>query len=245
MIYTLFSPSESKRPGGTPDVLQDANLLFGLAPRLEILQAYNRIVGGKDETAKLALYGLKKPDDSAGYPDDVLKAPCLSALQRYDGVAYDYLDFPSLETDAQAYLQSNLIIFSNLFGPLRGADAIPTYKVKQGNAVETIMPERYYKDAFNDALDTLMADNDILDLRAGYYDKFFRPTRPTTTMKFLKGGKIVSHWAKAYRGIVVRHLAQHRFGSVDELLASKIPGLRIKEIQEKRNKREVICEITE
>ena len=243
MISTLFSPSEGKRGGGEGPALQDDALLFGLPSRRPILEAYDALVNGPDRGAALALFGLKKPEDAAPYFLDLFTAPTLPALERYDGVAYDYLDYASLDAAAKAYLQTNLIIFSNLFGPLRGGDRIPNYKVKQGNAVEGIAPERYYSDAFNDALNALTAENEILDLRAGYYDKFFTPAHPVTTMKFVKDGKVVSHWAKAYRGIVLRHLARHRFPSLRELLASDIPGLRIAEIQEKRRKTEVVYDI--
>jgi len=243
MIYTLFSPSEGKRSGGENTPVNSDALLFGLPPRKRILDAYNRLVNGDDRETVLSLFGLKKPEDALPYIADVYAAPTLPAVERYDGVAYDYLDFASLDADARAYLQTNLIIFSNLFGPLLGGDRIPTYKVKQGNTVGGIAPDRYYKDAFNDKLDALIGDCEILDLRAGYYDKFYKPFRPVTTMKFIKEGKVVSHWAKAYRGIVLRHLARHRFASIRELLASDIPGLHINEIREKRQKTEVVYDI--
>jgi len=243
MIFTLFSPSEGKRTGGAFDGLDTDALLFGLAPRKAILDAYNAIVCGDNPEQVLALFGLKKAEDAQPYIADLYSAPTMPAVERYDGVAYEYLDYPSLDAEAGAYLQARLIIFSNLFGPLRGGDLIPTYKVKQGNSVGGIAPERYYKDAFNAELDALIGDDEILDLRAGYYDKFFRPSRPATTMKFIKEGKVVSHWAKAYRGIVLRHLAQHRFETIDDLLASQIPGLACREILEKKGKREAVFDI--
>jgi hypothetical protein len=243
MIYTLFSPSEGKRPGGEDMPLDSDMILFGLEPRKAILDTYNSIVSGSDEKEVLSLFGLKKPEDAAPYLTDIYTAPTLPAVERYDGVAYEYLDYPTLDADARSYLGTHLIIFSNLFGPLRGGDRIPTYKVKQGNTIGDIAPERYYKAAFNDALDAMTNDSEILDLRAGYYDKFFKPSRPVTSMKFIKGGKVVSHWAKAYRGIVLRHLAQHRFETIDALLASEIPGLHCKELLEKRGKREAVFEI--
>ncbi|WP_345972934.1 YaaA family protein [Sulfurimonas diazotrophicus] len=243
MIFTLFSPSEGKRSGGDPASINNDNLLFGLASRKAILDTYNGIVGGDNLAQVLALFGLKKAEDARAYIADLYSAPTLPAVERYDGVAYDYLDYPSLEAEASAYLQERLIIFSNLFGPLRGGDLIPTYKVKQGNTVGGIAPERYYKDTFNAPLDALIGNDEILDLRAGYYDKFFKPTNPVTTMKFMKEGKVVSHWAKAYRGIVLRHLSQHRYETIDALLASQIPGLACREILEKKGKREAIFDI--
>ncbi|WP_345985913.1 YaaA family protein [Sulfurimonas sp. HSL-1656] len=243
MIFTLFSPSEGKRTGGTIGGLDTGTLLFGLAPRKAILDAYNAIVGGDNPDQVLALFGLKKAGDAQPFIADLYSAPTMPAVERYDGVAYEYLDYPSLDAEASTYLQARLIIFSNLFGPLRGGDLIPTYKVKQGNSVGDFAPERYYKDAFNAELDALIGGDEILDLRAGYYDKFFKPSRPVTTMKFIKEGKVVSHWAKAYRGIVLRHLAQHRFETIDDLLASQIPGLACREILEKKGKREAVFDI--
>ncbi len=243
MIFTLFSPSEGKRDGGDESPIEEESLLFGPADRKPILDMYNTIVTNDDLDTKLSLFGLKKPEDAAPYIIDIYAAPTMTAVRRYDGVAYDYLDYDTLEVAAQRYLHEQLLIFSNLFGVLRGGDSIPNYKVKQGNAVGDIVPERFYKERFGDRLDEYIAENELLDLRAGYYEKFYKPAQPVTTMKFVKNGKVVSHWAKAYRGIVLRHLAQHRFETVEALLASDIPGLRIKEILEKKNKREVVYDI--
>lgn len=243
MIFTLFSPSEGKRPGGSNSVVDDHSLLFGLSPRQKILDTYNTIVSNDDPDAAIALFGLKKVSDAVPYLHDIYSAPTMAALYRYNGVAYEYLDAPSLDADSIAYLDDNLIIFSNLFGPLRARDSIPNYKVKQGNAIGEIAPERYYKAAFNNDLDAFFGENDILDLRAGYYHKFYKPAHPVTTMKFIKNGKVVSHWAKAYRGIVLRHVAQHQFESIDALLSSDIPGLKINEIQQKRALQEVVYDI--
>lgn len=243
MIYTLFSPSEGKRPDGCDTPLDEHSLLFGLSSRRMILDTYNTLLSKDDPDEALALFGLKKAADASAYLHDIYSAPTMKALYRYSGVAYEYLDAPSLDTDSVKFLNDSLIIFSNLFGPLLARDEIPNYKVKQGNAIGEITPERYYKAAFNDDLDALIGENEILDLRAGYYHKFYKPTRPVTTMKFIKDGKVVSHWAKAYRGIVVRHLAQQRFESINALLASDISGLRIKEIQKKSARQEVIFDI--
>ena len=120
MICTLFSPSEGKRSGGASGALSDETLLFGLAPRRHILDTYNRLVNGGDSAAVLALFGLKNAEDAQAYITDLYSAPVMPAVKRYDGVAYDYLDYPSLDTEAETYLQQHLIIFSNLFGPLRG-----------------------------------------------------------------------------------------------------------------------------
>ena len=243
MITVLFAPAEKKKPGGTDDPMDENALLFGLEARLPILDAYRNIITEADGSALQTLFGLKKRDDFAPFLIDLFGAATLPAVQRYDGVAYDYLQFETLEAASRGYLARHLVIFSNLFGPLRGGDRIPNYKVKQGQSVGTLAPERFYLERFSALLDAHLQDTDILDLRAGYYDKFYRPAHPVTTMKFIKEGKVVSHWAKAYRGKILRHQAIHRFDTVDALLASEIEGLVVEEILQKRQRREIVCRI--
>ncbi|MCB4755324.1 MAG: YaaA family protein, partial [Sulfurovum sp.] len=83
----------------------------------------------------------------------------------------------------------------------------------------------------------------ILDLRAGFYDKFYRPTKPYTTLKFIKEGKVVSHWAKAYRGLVLREIAKTGVKCIDAFMRLPIEGLRINEIQIQKNRTEIIYDI--
>ena len=53
----------------------------------------------------------------------------------------------------------------------------------------------------------------------------------------------MSHWAKAYRGIVLREIAKAGIETLDEFMKLSIEGLSIKEIQTKKNKTEIIYEI--
>ena len=74
-------------------------------------------------------------------------------------------------------------------------------------------------------------------------DKYYKPTLPYTTLKFIKDGKAVSHWAKAYRGIVLREIAKARVTSIEEFMKLPIEGLSIHEIQTKKNKTEIVYNI--
>jgi hypothetical protein len=167
----------------------------------------------------------------------------MKAIERYDGVAYDYLTYALLTSDAQHYIDTQTIIFSNLFGPIRAGDSIPDYKLKQGASIGSFLPDKHYKEGFSTALNEMIGDNEILDLRAGYYDKFYIPSKPSVTLKFLKGGKVVSHWAKAYRGIVLREAAKYQIASIEGLLALDVEGLMIHEIIETKKKKEIVYTI--
>ena len=241
MLYTLFSPSEAKNGGGTTS--HDDKILFGYPPRKEILETYNSIVNSGDRDAIKALFGIKKERDVIPYIGDLFTTPKMAAIERYSGVAFGYLDYASLSDEAQAYLKEQVIIFSNLYGSLLGGDNIANYKVKQGNSIGDIVPEKFYKERFSYQLDLQLMDHEILDLRAGYYDKFYKTTQDYTTLKFLKGGKSVSHWAKAYRGLVLRELAKHQVDSLDAFMKLDIETLKVEEIKVIKNKQEIIYSI--
>lgn len=242
MLKILFSPSEGKVSGGNE---QKKELLGSNKAREEILNEYMNIINSNDEEKICNLFGFKKFSDCEPYLNNVFSSPLMCAIQRYQGVAYDYLEYSSLDENAKDYLKNNTIIFSNLYGSILGGDTIANYKVKQGNDIGNIVPDKFYRDRFSYQLDLYLANDEILDLRAGYYDKFYKVTKPYTTLKFLKNGKTVSHWAKAYRGIVLREVAKHNITSIKEFMSLEIEGLNIKEIKVIKNKTEILYNIVD
>ncbi len=240
MLKVLFSPSEGKQSGG---IEQAKELLGSNKAREEILNEYNKLIKNSSEEEICNLFGFKKYSECQPYINDIFASPLMASIERYQGVAYNYLEFNSLDKKAQEYLKINTIIFSNLYGPILGGDAIANYKVKQGNNIGNFIPDKFYKERFTYQLDLYLNNDEILDLRAGYYDKFYKITKPYTTLKFLKNGKTVSHWAKAYRGIVLGEVAKHNINSLDEFILLEIEGLSVEEIKVTKNKREIIYNI--
>lgn len=244
-MIILFAPSEGKRVGGELSSLSESSLMLPerYSKRLEIIDCYQSVVrSGTNETLE-NLFGIKDTREFERYKIPFETAPTMKAVVRYDGVAYDYLDYQTLTPKEQNYIDDHTVIFSNLFGPIKAGDAIPDYKLKQGATIGTLAPEKFYKEYFTVSLDDFIEDSEVLDLRAGFYDKFYIPKNPTTTLKFLKEGKIVSHWAKAYRGRVLRTLAMHQVKTVDELLSLAIDGLILSEIKETKKKKELVYTI--
>ncbi len=243
----LLAPSESKRSGGdapfSPETLFLDDVLHDT--RMKLLSHYRRCIDEGDTATLSALFGLKKEEEIARYRHDLLHMPAMKAILRYDGVAFDYLDYPSLDTEARQYIDDHVILFSNLFGPIRADDEIPEYKLKQGASIDGLKAEKLYKESSQNALDAYFENDDLLDLRAGFYDKFYKPSCRYTTLKFLKNGKSVSHWAKAYRGKVTRACAEAGVETLDEFLKLPLPGLDIAEILTKGNRTEVVYAIAE
>ena len=240
----LLAPSETKKSGGELS-FNPASLLFDelLPKRMKLLHTYTNIIQNGDIKALSKMFGLKKEVDILSYKKDIIHELTMKAIERYTGVAFEYLSYNKLDSDAKTYIDKNVIIFSNLFGPIRASDLIPEYKLKQGEPLQDVKVEKFYNDFSANLMEEYLQDDEILDLRAGFYDKFYKPKKKYTTLKFIKAGKVVSHWAKAYRGIVLREIAKSDIKTLDDFMNLPIEGLTVHEIQEKKNKIEIIYNI--
>lgn len=240
----LLAPSETKKSGGDLSFTPNTLLFEALLPhRTKLLHAYINVLQKGDIPTLSKMFGLKKEADILAHKKDIIHELTMKAIERYTGVAFDYLGYEKLDEKTQHYIDNHVILFSNLFGPIRASDLIPEYKLKQGEAVSDIKTEKFYHEHSAQLMESYLAEDEILDLRAGFYDKFYKPTKPYTTLKFIKEGKVVSHWAKAYRGIVLREIAKAGVETLEDFMQLPIEGLTIKEIQTKKNKTEIIYEI--
>jgi len=117
MLKILFSPSEGKNSGGSEEKKE---LLGSDKARADIFDEYNKIALSGDEDSIKKLFGYKKFSECEAYVNDVYNSPLMCAIERYKGVAYDYLEYSSLDEKSKEYLKANAIIFSNLYGPILG-----------------------------------------------------------------------------------------------------------------------------
>ena len=243
----LFSPSETKFKNPSDKLLDNGSFIFPelFEKRMQIVKLYQDYINSASNEQLSKLFGTKKQDIIDYHKGDLLNKSILKVIQRYDGVAFDYLKYTELDTQAQHYIDNNVIIFSNLFGPILAGDyGIPDYKLKQGEKINGFAIEKFYNEYFSAALDNYFEDEDILDLRAGFYEKFYKIKKPYTTMKFIKDGKVVSHWAKAYRGIVVNTMAKENINSLSGLMNMNIRNLSIVEIKQHKLKQEIVYSLS-
>ena len=134
------------------------------------------------------------------------------------------------------------ILLIHLFSMLIVSE-LPDYKLKQGESFNNLKIEKFYNDNFSQTLDEYLENEDIIDLRAGFYEKFYKINKTYTTMKFIKDGKVVSHWAKAYRGVILKLLSINNVKTIDELMNMQIDNLKIEEIKKQKNKTEIVYSI--
>ena len=212
---------------------------------MQALTHYENFIKSSDDEALKEFFGVKNSKEFDKFKQDLKEAPTNRAIELYSGVSYQFLDFKNLDKQSQNYILENTLIFSNLFGVVRANDTLPFYKFKQGAKIGNFAIEKFYKEHFSSALDEFLKDENIIDLRAGFYDKFYTPKKSFSTYKFIKNGKIVSHFAKAYRGVLLKILAQNQIKDNQTLLDKLLPELRLKEVKITKFKEEFTLEILE
>lgn len=241
----LFSPSEAKTAVNSNKFIDRSDFIFPnlYEKRCEILKIYDDFLQKATVEKISKLFGVKNLIDEPSLRESLFKKGAVKAILRYDGVAYKHLDYRSLDSAAQEFIDKNTLIFSNLFGPVLATDALPEYKLKQGERIDGLNLEEFYRQNFSGEIDGWLGDDDILDLRAEFYEKFYRIRKPFATLKFLKNGKVVSHYAKAYRGIVLRQVAQNGVKNFDELCKMDIENLRLIDVKKTGPKSEFLVQI--
>ena len=242
-LKILFSPSESKISLNTNDKFDGKNLIFSelFSKRAEILKRYDEFLKSANLDEIKKLFGLKELEDSEQLRESLSKKGSIKAILRYDGVAYKHLNYRGLSDDAQKYIDNNVLIFSNLFGPILAKDEIAEYKLKQGEKLAGFDICKFYEQNFSKAVDHFLENDEILDIRA----KFYVVKKEFTTFCFLKNKKILSHHAKAYRGEVLRQIANAKVTNKDELMTLNFENLKLVDIKKIGLKNELTFEICE
>ena len=142
----LFSPSETKNSGGIEKDIDKDSFIFPelFEKRMKIVNAYNDFLKKATKEELINIFGTKKDEVINQYKKDIFKSPIMKVIERYEGVAFDYLEYKKLNEKEKKYIDENVIILSNMFGPLSAGDFIPDYKLKQGETFDDLKIEKFY-----------------------------------------------------------------------------------------------------
>ena len=241
----LFSPSESKDiVSPFPPICKDSFVFDKFYhKRLEIISIYNNFVMNADDTSLVKLFGTHDGVMLKRLRSDIFSRGTSPAILRYNGVAYQHLKYSELDAWVKSYINENCLIFSNLFGPISPTCLIPEYKLKQGESIDDLKIEAFYQERFSPCVDEFIGDDVVLDLRAGFYEKFYTLKSPYITVKFLKDGKVVSHYAKAYRGLLLAQIAKQDIKTKEEFGMLKMKSVYLEEIKTSKLRTEYIFNI--
>ncbi|MEI6694177.1 MAG: peroxide stress protein YaaA [Actinomycetes bacterium] len=150
----------------------------------------------------------------------LLTAPTLPVRQLYTGVLYDALDLSQLSKSARDRAELEILIFSALFGVVQLRDNIAPYRLSPATKLPRLGTlNAVWKAPLAQAMENLVGDEIVLDLRSTPYAALWKPTgdiaRRTVSLRVLhetQPGKrtIVSHFNKATKGRIVASLLNQR-----------------------------------
>jgi cytoplasmic iron level regulating protein YaaA (DUF328/UPF0246 family) len=216
-MMILLPPSEGKAAAGDgPPLDMDALALPRLGPvRRRVLRALVALCKGPQETARQVL-GLSPGQADAVVRNRTLRAaPTLSAAGLYTGVLYDNLALGTLDEEARERAASSIRIFSGLWGVLGVDDRVPPYRLAMAvNLPPLGALAAVWRPALSRHLRAETADRLIVDMRSAPYAAAWRPAGPAVAVRIVRervaGGmaerSVVSHMAKATRGVIARDL---------------------------------------
>ena len=235
-VLLLLPPSEVKAPGGSGPALGRRPKLSTpalAASRAELVSALRR--ASSVDPAGLAV-GLRLPEGLApaalSANSAVATAPTMAALDRYAGVLYAALDVAALSAAARRRAEDQVIVFSGLWGVVRGGDEVPDYRVPaSGTVPEFGGVSAHWRGPLAAVLPLLVGDLPVLDLRSSDYRSMWRPAaglrEQVVSVRVLAARGTgarrtvgpVSFHAKSVKGQVVRHLVTGRRTHRDPMAA--------------------------
>ena len=178
-VRVLLPPSEAKNHGGRgrPLSARPPHPTLGVA-RERALSALERlVVGPADAAADALLLPPATVDGALAVNARVRDARTMPALQRYAGTVYEGLAFAHLDPAAQRLAARSTLVFSGLFGVVRGDEPVPAYRVP----AKAVLPElgvagTFWRPLLDEVMPGMLARGGlVLDLRSSDYAAMWRP----------------------------------------------------------------------
>jgi cytoplasmic iron level regulating protein YaaA (DUF328/UPF0246 family) len=220
-VLVLLPPSEGKATGSDGPPLDLAVLSFPALTktRRALVRELVRLAK-KDRAGLQTALGLSDKQRAEVDKDALLlRAPTLPTMELYTGIVYDNLDFPSLAGTARTRAEESLLVASSLFGLLRPADRVPSYRLSGG----TVLPgSGGLATRWRPVLEPVLAAQDelVVDLRSGVYAQLARvPGAVEVRVLREENGRrtVVSHDNKWTKGKLARALCMNDVQTVDDV----------------------------
>ena len=174
-VLVLLPPSEGKAVGtdGPPLDLDALSFPALTATRSRVVSAVVRAATRTPGRLADAL-ALSKGQRAEVDKDAALRtAPTLPVMELYTGIVYDNLGYATLRGAARKRADASLVVASALFGLLRPADRVPSYRLSGGTTVPGLGG---LASVWRPALEPVLAEvgDLVVDLRSGDYAKLAR-----------------------------------------------------------------------
>lgn len=137
-------------------------------------------------------------------------------MERYTGVLYRELDWPTLPTPARARGDQQVRTVSGLWGLVAPTDPIPAYRLKMSAALPDLgRLSTWWRPRLAPVLADLVEDRVVWDLlpneHSAAIDWASPSPRQRITVRFVdRSDRTVSHWNKLLKGALVRWILTAR-----------------------------------
>ena len=173
--------------------------------REQVIAALEKVSKDPDLAAKALKLGKKSISEAA---KNLLLWSSLTmpALERYTGVLYDALDYPSLSEVAIARAGEQLFIQSALFGLLPALEQIPDYRLSADSKLPGLNLKALWREAHQEVWPRLSGP--VLDMRSESYVAL-NPVPTELESSFVEvidkdSGRALNHFNKKAKGAFVR-----------------------------------------
>ncbi len=206
-------PSEGKTaPYHGPSLRLETLLLPDLADaRLEVIGALRDLGDGPNAAQVLGLG--KKSSEEAALNLQLETSPCAPAIDLYTGVLFDNLNARTLGARGGRLLANATWIMSALFGFVRTTDLIPNHRLAMGLKLPPLDSlAAWWRKQLSASVPPLDGTA-IFDCRPGAYRNAY-PAAEADVIELAVveerrcGRKVITHMAKKWRGLAVRHLVE-------------------------------------
>jgi cytoplasmic iron level regulating protein YaaA (DUF328/UPF0246 family) len=219
-VLVLLPPSEGKATGsdGPPLDLEALSFPALTRTRKKLVTRLVRTATRQPGALRKALQLSDKQHDELEKDRRLLTAPTLPAMELYTGIVYDNLSYATLPAAARQRADESLVVASALFGLLRPADRVPSYRLSGSTTLPGLgglgpvwrspLEEELGRHGF------------VVDLRSGAYSGLARvPGAVEVRVLREAGGKrtVVSHDNKWTKGRLARALCLHGARSIAEV----------------------------
>lgn len=197
-LIILIPPSEGKNPEGKFAALKKPNQ--DVSHMVDKMQA----VEHKDWAKILGVKG-KALEKAIEANQQILDAKTLPAIERYTGVVYKAIDYPSLSVLAKKTFDQHVRMVSAVFGLVKPQDKIPDYKLK----IDKLGADKFWKPIIQKKL----TKSYVVDLLPKAHQKAVAYDQGLTIdFNFIKNGKSVpaGHHGKHIKGCFIRWLVQQK-----------------------------------
>jgi uncharacterized protein len=180
-----------------------------------------RSVSSDEDTARRALKLGPKSITERLRNLELESSPTLPAIERYTGVLYDPIAVQAADDATRAWWADHVIVQSAMFGPVRGGDRIPAYRLSHDSRLDGLRLASLWPAASTAVLGAL--GGLVLDLRSEGY-RALGPVPRAVPLRVVSVGadgrrKALNHWNKTAKGRLVALLGASRpeLASMDDL----------------------------